>query len=485
MAMGDYSPGSVWYYAPNKAAPIVFIILFFVSGVIHAYQTIIHKSYRTTLLLPWAALLMLTGFTLRLAGSYTPTSLAYLIASTVLIMSGPPVYALINYLILSRILYYIPYLAPLHPGRIATTFIGLDGVCEVLIGNGAWRMANSSLTDDERDVGKQMVMASLCLQSLLFGAFGFLTAMFHVRADIAGVLSKDLRAVLWVLYISAGIITIRCIYRLVEYILGWQSPIYTNEVYFWIFEASIMFVNTALLNLYHRGKRLPKSNDVFLARDGVTERKGPGWKDDRPWIITIFDPFDLWDLFRGRDKETQFWDMTDEELERVRLEKEAEKRSWWQGLLDPFHLWGNKGYIQKWRRGMADFDTGALIITYAMIGMALTIGLTYFILHLPDLARCCFTLLKLCCPCIPWRQQRQPRQERNLQQATGTPQPAHEQRLSTAVTLVDGVVPGQPVPTGDIEMVDMSEAERRGNEDDSDLSTPARHSPQTADRGRQ
>ncbi|KAH9867470.1 hypothetical protein IAQ61_008064 [Plenodomus lingam] len=112
-----------------------------------------------------------------------------------------------------------------------------------------------------------------------------------------------------------------------------------------------MFVNTALLNLYHRGKRLPKSNDVFLARDGVTERKGPGWKDDRPWIITIFDPFDLWDLFRGRDKETQFWDMTDEELERVRLEKEAEKRSWWQGLLDPFHLWGNKGYIQKWRRG--------------------------------------------------------------------------------------------------------------------------------------
>ncbi|KAH9867469.1 hypothetical protein IAQ61_008063 [Plenodomus lingam] len=134
---------------------------------------------------------------------------------------------------------------------------------------------------------------------------------------------------------------------------------------------------------------------------------------------------------------------------------------------------------------MADFDTGALIITYAMIGMALTIGLTYFILHLPDLARCCFTLLKLCCPCIPWRQQRQPRQERNLQQATGTPQPAHEQRLSTAVTLVDGVVPGQPVPTGDIEMVDMSEAERRGNEDDSDLSTPARHSPQTADRGRQ
>tara|TARA_R110002003_G_scaffold141_30_gene13106 strand:- start:18590 stop:18781 length:192 start_codon:yes stop_codon:yes gene_type:complete len=56
-----------------------------------------HKSWRTTLLLPWAALLMVAGFGVRLAGAYNTDNLAYLIASTVLIMSGPPVYALINY----------------------------------------------------------------------------------------------------------------------------------------------------------------------------------------------------------------------------------------------------------------------------------------------------------------------------------------------------------------------------------------------------
>jgi hypothetical protein len=37
--MGDYSPGSVWFYAPNKVAPIIFIILFFISGALHTYQT--------------------------------------------------------------------------------------------------------------------------------------------------------------------------------------------------------------------------------------------------------------------------------------------------------------------------------------------------------------------------------------------------------------------------------------------------------------
>lgn len=40
---------------------------------------------------------MLSGFAVRLAGAYNTDNLAYLIASTVLIMSGPPVYALINY----------------------------------------------------------------------------------------------------------------------------------------------------------------------------------------------------------------------------------------------------------------------------------------------------------------------------------------------------------------------------------------------------
>ncbi|KAF1829880.1 hypothetical protein BDW02DRAFT_560205 [Decorospora gaudefroyi] len=348
MGLGDYSPGSIWYYAPNKAAPIVFIILFSISGVIHLYQTIKHKSWRTTALLPWAALLMISGFAVRLAGAYNTDNLAYLIASTVLMMSGPPVYALINYFILSRILYYVPYLAPIHPGRVATTFVGLDGACEILIGQGAWRMANSDSTDAQRQLGADLVTASLCLQAALFGAFGLLAAQFHRRATKAGVLTKDLKTVLYVMYVSAAIITIRCIYRLVEYIEGWTSSLYRNEIYFWIFEAVIMFINTALLNVWHPGKRLPSSNSTFLSRDGVTVRKGPGWGDDRPWIITIFDPFDLWGLAKGKDQKTQFWDMNDEELEILRAEKKKNKRGFLKGLLDPFHLWGERGYVVKY-----------------------------------------------------------------------------------------------------------------------------------------
>jgi hypothetical protein len=208
-------------------------------------------------------------------------------------------------------------------------------------------MANSSMTVKQRKLGANLVTASLSLQVVLFGSFGLLAAQFHIRANKAKLLSRDLRIVLYVLYVSATIVTIRCIYRLVEYTEGWDSAIYKNEVFFWIFEAVIMFLNTTLLNVFHPGKRLPRSNSVFLDRDGVTERRGPGWADDRPWVVTVFDPFDIWGLFTGRDEKTKFWDMSDEDLARLRTGKNENKRNILARVIDPFHLWGSRGYIGK------------------------------------------------------------------------------------------------------------------------------------------
>jgi hypothetical protein len=34
----DQVDGSLWFYAPNKEAPVVFAFLFTVSMVLHAYQ---------------------------------------------------------------------------------------------------------------------------------------------------------------------------------------------------------------------------------------------------------------------------------------------------------------------------------------------------------------------------------------------------------------------------------------------------------------
>jgi len=135
------------------------------------------------------------------------------------------------------------------------------------------------------------------------------------------------------LYASSAIITIRCIYRIVEYFEGPTGTIYRSETYFYIFEAAFMFLNTLMLNVWHPGKYLPPNNHVFLAKDGKTEMRGPGWKDDRNFFLTLFDPFDLFGLAMGNDKKTRFWDMPPEELEAYcDAEEEKNKNKWYKKL---------------------------------------------------------------------------------------------------------------------------------------------------------
>src|SRR5690242_1407470 len=100
-------------------------------------------------------------------------------------MSGPPVYAGINYLgkhkktteyseanrclVLSRVLFYVPYLSPIHPGRVLTTFLAADAVCEILIINGVQKIVDSRFDAKTREIGNALTKAGLILQVICFG----------------------------------------------------------------------------------------------------------------------------------------------------------------------------------------------------------------------------------------------------------------------------------------------------------------------------
>jgi len=123
-----YVQGSYWYYAPNKGAPIAFAIFFLISGLVHVWQCFRYKCWKVGGLLPWAATLFTAGFIMRELGAFHFTNLKIYISSTVLLLVAPPVYEGANYFLLGRILYYVPYHSPIHPGRVVTTFVGIDAV---------------------------------------------------------------------------------------------------------------------------------------------------------------------------------------------------------------------------------------------------------------------------------------------------------------------------------------------------------------------
>ncbi|KAL4781850.1 hypothetical protein BJX76DRAFT_312136 [Aspergillus varians] len=315
-----YQEGSIWYYAPNKGAPIAFAILFAASGIAHSYQSQKYRSWTVTGLLPWSALLFTIGFILRSIGAFGEwNNVPIYISSTVFLLAGPPVYEGANFFILGRILYYIPYLSPIHPGRVFSTFMGLLFFIEVLTANGAALLANTEASEGRRNVGEGLLKAALILQLAVMAGFSSLAIMFHLRCWRAGLLTKRLVHVLAVLYCSCVLITTRTVFRTVEYFSAagqhtWDdpndvNPIIRNEWIFWFFEVAVMYTNTTMLNIFHPMRYLPHSNKVYLAKDGVTEVEGPGFKDPRPWIATFVDPFDIAGLIFNKGKQQKYWEV--------------------------------------------------------------------------------------------------------------------------------------------------------------------------------
>lgn len=69
-----------------------------------------------------------------------------------------------------------------------------------------------------------------------------------------------------------------------------------------------MLANSVLMNARHPLRYLPRSNKIYLARDGVTEIEGPGYSDKRMFIMTLLDPFDIVGMIRRKDQQTRFWE---------------------------------------------------------------------------------------------------------------------------------------------------------------------------------
>ena len=242
-------------------------------------------------------------------------------------MTGRPVYALTNYILLGRTLFYVPYLSIIHPGRVISTFVGLDVLVEILTANGASKTANVNSTPSEISAGKALIRASLLLQIILFFGFISLEVHLHIRLLKAKIWNAKLRMIMTLLYTSSTLIVVRNIYRCISTWEGYSSYVQTHEAFFYVLDAGLMLVNTVMLNVWHPARYYPRNNKIYLSKDGVTEIEGPGWVDPRPWWASALDPFDVAGLIKGRDKRTAFWEnQGEEQVKETRTETDKDAK---------------------------------------------------------------------------------------------------------------------------------------------------------------
>ncbi|PLB53540.1 hypothetical protein P170DRAFT_508135 [Aspergillus steynii IBT 23096] len=187
---------------------------------------------------------------------------------------------------------------------------------EVMNALGVSNVANNRLPESRQKLGHVLMKTSLIIQVVVLLLFCVLTALFQRRCARGNIRSKKISVPLVTLYASTLLIMVRCIYRIIEHFgissidrsnarLEDLSPILRHEWFFYVFEATLMLVNTLLWNVSHPRRYIPQHCNVYLAQDGVTELEGPGWKDNRPFVVTLMDPFGWLDSKKG---EPPFWE---------------------------------------------------------------------------------------------------------------------------------------------------------------------------------
>jgi hypothetical protein len=187
---------------------------------------------------------------------------------------------------------------------------------EVLNALGVAWFSNRSLENRFLTVGGALLKASLIIQLFVILVFVGLLSVFSYRCHKAGISSRKVLIPACTLYTSTALIFVRCVYRTVDIFVVYPNPDVTTaevnatnllrfEWYFLVFEATPMLLALMVWNIFHPGRFLPHLHRVYLARDGATELKGPGWTDKRSQWKTFVDPFDL---FSRNKSEVPYWE---------------------------------------------------------------------------------------------------------------------------------------------------------------------------------
>lgn len=285
----------------------------------------------------WASTVWVAGFILREISVFQTQNISVFIAQYVCILVGPPLFAASESFILGRLLAYLPYHAPLHPGRVLSTFLLLGAAVESMTASGAANSAGTDRTEGQLTTGHALVNAALILQAFIELGFFVLVAVVlrrcHHNATAAGrAVPTNVRVVCYVLFLTSAMMLVRCIVRAVE---GFEASncssdqiycgtVQQHEVFLWVFEVANITLFVFILALFPPGKYLPNDTHVYLdPNEAGVERFGPGWTDKRPWWVTVFDPFNVVGALKnglrtllgrshGNDSKDRFWERPEE-----------------------------------------------------------------------------------------------------------------------------------------------------------------------------
>ncbi|MCJ1400364.1 hypothetical protein MMC11_003569 [Xylographa trunciseda] len=164
-----------------------------------------------------------------------------------------------DYIVFGRMIYYyIPdkKIAGIKAEKIATIFVLMDilaFIIQVAGGVMSENGGNSLIT-----IGLNLYSGGVALQQIFILCFISLIIIFH-RKMLRGEVVQgrhDWKRLLYPLYATLLLITLRIIYRIIEFANGGLAVLNDNEVFIYILDATPMLFGMVIWNIWHPGRTL-------------------------------------------------------------------------------------------------------------------------------------------------------------------------------------------------------------------------------------
>lgn len=197
---------------------------------------------------------------------------------SLLLLVAPALFAASIYIILGRIILMTggEKHSLIRLKWLTKIFVTGDVISFLVQGGGGGIQASGSASGMK--TGETLIIIGLFIQLAFFGFFVVVAALFHVRLaryGSEGVSGVELHALPWkkhlmALYVSSGLILVRSVFRVIEYLMGNAGYLLRHEVFLYIFDAVLMLAVMLVFNWAHPSevtelyeKRIKGYNDAY------------------------------------------------------------------------------------------------------------------------------------------------------------------------------------------------------------------------------
>jgi hypothetical protein len=206
---------------------------------------------------------------------------------TLLLLLGPALLAASIYMILGRIILLTDgeKYALVRRTWLTKIFVGGDVLSFLAQGAGGGILSSAKGDKDKKKLGERLIVVGLFIQLLFFGVFVIVSALFQRKAkDHLAKVPADItwKKHLYTLYVISIFIFIRSIFRVIEYIQGNDGYLLRNEVWLYIFDAALIFMVCAAMNIVHPGdiaimlKEKKADEHVEMGQAGLRDTNSAG-----------------------------------------------------------------------------------------------------------------------------------------------------------------------------------------------------------------